>query len=295
MIVVIGSPSEPMVRDVFEGLRVRAVLLPIDELPATIRIAATCNDGAFLLEDRRIEFADIAAVYQRVGFHPTELFEEFTPEQAAFAQRECNCLLNAILNSLRGRVVNRPSAAGSNASKPFQIGLIERHGWRVPRTLVTNQPSAAKAFYDAHHGQVIYKSVSYVRSIVQVMSDADLPRLDALRNCPIQLQERIEGFDLRVHVVGERVFASRMHTAASDYRYDRDLEVTPYPISDELAQRCIRLARHLNLELAGIDLRMMPDGEVCCFEVNPSPAFSWYEARTDQPITEAVCELLMNS
>jgi hypothetical protein len=33
----------------------------------------------------------------------------------------------------------------------------------------------------------------------------------------------------------------------------------------------------------GIDLKVTPDDEVCCFEVNPSPAFSYYEGSTGQP------------
>ena len=36
---------------------------------------------------------------------------------------------------------------------------------------MTNVPEEALSFYDAMQGQVIYKSVSYVRSIVQVMQD----------------------------------------------------------------------------------------------------------------------------
>ena len=55
----------------------------------------------------------------------------------------------------------------------------------------------------------------------------------------------------------------------------------------------IDLARILDMEIAGVDLRITPDGEAYCFEVNPSPAFSWYEVRTGQPITSALCDLLM--
>jgi len=48
----------------------------------------------------------------------------------------------------------------------------------------------------------------------------------------------------------------------------------------------------MGLGFAGIDLRRTPDGELICFEVNPSPAFSYYEAQTGQPIAEALAAYL---
>jgi D-alanine-D-alanine ligase-like ATP-grasp enzyme len=49
----------------------------------------------------------------------------------------------------------------------------------------------------------------------------------------------------------------------------------------------------MSLPLAGIDLRRTASGEWYCFEVNPSPGFSFYEDATGQPISEAVATLLM--
>ena len=51
----------------------------------------------------------------------------------------------------------------------------------------------------------------------------------------------------------------------------------------------------MNLPLAGIDLRRTPQGEWYCFEVNPSPAFTYYEQITGQPISQAVALLLANA
>lgn len=80
---------------------------------------------------------------------------------------------------------------------PIRPSLFGPLGFRVPRTLVTNRPEAALAFYEEMDGQVIYKSTSYVRSIVKRMEPEDLERLDTLANCPLQIQEAIEGFDVR--------------------------------------------------------------------------------------------------
>jgi len=190
------------------------------------------------------------------------------------------------------RVLNRYSTMGSNYSKPYQLQLIAEHGLGVPQTLVTNDPELVRAFH-CEHGRVIYKSVSSERSIVKELDAADLARLEAIRWCPVQFQAYVEGTDVRVHTIGERVFATAITTAATDYRYAHRqtgdaaaFEAIELP--NEIAERCVALARGLGLGFAGIDLRITPGGQAVCFEVNPSPVYSYYEAHTGQPIAAAV-------
>ena len=128
------------------------------------------------------------------------------------------------------------------------------------------------------------------------MSAAELDRLDAVRACPVQFQAYVPGFDVRVHTVGDEVFATRIDSPGTDYRYaahdDDGTRLEPYDLPDDLARRCCQLAAGLGLAFTGIDLRITPDGDVYCFEVNPSPAYSYYEAHTDQPIASAVARYL---
>jgi glutathione synthase/RimK-type ligase-like ATP-grasp enzyme len=106
----------------------------------------------------------------------------------------------------------------------------------------------------------------------------------------------VEGTNVRVHTVGTQIFATVIHTSATDYRYaarqGSEVELQKFTLPDALAQRCLGLSRALGLAFAGIDLKLTPRGEVYCFEVNPSPAFSYYEAHTGQPIARAVAHYL---
>jgi glutathione synthase/RimK-type ligase-like ATP-grasp enzyme len=68
----------------------------------------------------------------------------------------------------------------------------------------------------------------------------------------------------------------------------------PTEVPAAVGQACLRLARRLDLVLAGIDLKHTPEGEYYCFEVNPSPGFLYYEQHTGQPISAALAELLRN-
>jgi hypothetical protein len=48
----------------------------------------------------------------------------------------------------------------------------------------------------------------------------------------------------------------------------------------------------LGLRFSGIDLRALESGEVVCFEVNPCPAYAYYEGHTGQPIAAALARHL---
>jgi glutathione synthase/RimK-type ligase-like ATP-grasp enzyme len=193
------------------------------------------------------------------------------------------------------KVMNRLGAMGSNQSKPYQAQLIAQAGFLIPPTLVTNDPDEARAFVETHR-RVVYKSISAVRSVVHELDRPRLRDLEKIRYLPTQFQAFIPGENLRVHVAGEQVFGAQIETPAVDYRYASqdglDVEIKAVYIEEELAGRCLALSRALGLPLCGIDLKRTPQGEVYCFEANPSPAFSFYQEQTGQDVAAAVVEYL---
>lgn len=193
-------------------------------------------------------------------------------------------------------VVNRPGAMQSNASKPLQCQLIAAAGFAVPETLVTDNEDDARAFW-REHGRIIYKSTSGIRSIVRELDDVSARRLALVAALPTQFQAFVPGVDIRAHVVGSRVLAAEIRTSAMDYRYaERDgaaPEFAAVELPDAVAERCVGLAGALGLPLAGIDLRRRPDGEYVCFEVNPMPAYTYFESNTGLGITDAIVRLLV--
>jgi glutathione synthase/RimK-type ligase-like ATP-grasp enzyme len=195
------------------------------------------------------------------------------------------------------RVVNRSGPMASNASKPFQAQLIRAHGFSVPETIVTNDPDEVRHFV-RRHGRVVYKSISGVRSVVTLLDEAATHRLGDIRWCPVQFQSYVGGTNFRVHVVDREVIATAIVTDATDYRYasragaDPPL-LEPVDLPGDLAERCVSLTRALGLAVGGVDLKRAADGQWYCFEVNPSPAFSYYEEHTGQPIARAIARYLV--
>lgn len=196
-------------------------------------------------------------------------------------------------------VINRPSAMASNSSKPYQAIQIQSFaGFDIPDTLITTDPKAALEFWK-YHGTVIYKSISGVRSIVSRLNSGHLERIKDVSWCPTQFQEYVAGDDYRIHVVGdEEIFACKIISKADDYRYASryglSTKILSCTIPLNVQERCISLAKNMGLVVAGIDLRYSPDSNRWyCFEVNPSPAFTYYQNSTGQQIDKAIALLLI--
>lgn len=308
MILVAGIPDERPVALVtaaldamganyrlFDQRRVASVGL-------TLEIADASEGGAvggtLTLEGEKVSLSQVTGMFLRLmddrllpgvaGLPPG------APERAR--SRRLHELLLRFADLSPGRVLNRPTDSASNHSKPYQAQLIRAAGFDIPETLITNEPATAREFMErtwSTGGNVIYKSVSGVRSIVRRAEQKDFARLDLIRWCPTQFQRHVAGTDIRVHVVGGTALAATISSAATDYRYAaRETGVSPNIASCELEPRiemiCIHLAEKLRLPLAGIDLRRTPEGRYVCFEVNPSPAFSYYEEQTGLPIAARI-------
>jgi glutathione synthase/RimK-type ligase-like ATP-grasp enzyme len=266
------------------------------EISCTLDVAERV-EGVLELAAEAMAFDEIGAVYARpyeswrvlgrAGHapHSDEVRHGAALDQALYAW----------LDVADALVINRPSAMASNGSKPYQAELIRAQGFRVPETLVTTDPDAAREFV-VRHGAVIYKSVSGVRSIVSRVTEEAMARLDDVAWCPTQFQAQVPGVDYRVHAVGERIFACEIRTEADDYRYagrrSIPVEMTVAELPNDITERCVALSRSLGLELSGVDLRRTAEGEWYCFEVNPSPGFTYYEQAAGQPIAAAVADLL---
>jgi hypothetical protein len=292
LVLLWGVGNEQPLAAVRKELRILGVpTFELDQRAAQqtgIELSVGCGlEGEIRVRNRRIDLAEITAAYLR----PYVLAREdgAAPRGTLTVEHAMTCwsMMTPAL------VVNRPQAMAANGSKPCQMEQIRELGFRVPETLLTTDPDAARDFWE-RHGDVVYKSVSGTRSIVSRLRPAHAKRLVNVSHCPTQFQEYVPGTDYRVHVAGEDLFASEIVSDADDYRYParHRVEIRACRLPEEVGTRCRRLAGATRLPVAGIDLRRTPDGEWYCFEVNPSPAFTYYESRARQPIGRAIARFL---
>lgn len=303
MILLWGLPGEEPLEAVRHALRRRGAAVAfldqrrVLETEVELTVGATVG-GRLRVGCEEIDLAEVTAAYvrphdsrrmpavERAGAESVEEGHAVSVEDAMVSW----------LDIAPALVVNRPSAMASNTSKPYQAAIIREHGFGTPDTLITTDPEAARAFHAEHH-RVIYKSISGVRSVVAPFDPGDGERLRDLAWCPTQFQERLAGTDVRVHVVGEELFASEIASQATDYRYAAQQGATcamrEVELPADCGDRCRALAAAMELPVAGIDLRRTPAGDWTCFEVNPCPGFSYFQGATGQPIDDAIARLLI--
>jgi glutathione synthase/RimK-type ligase-like ATP-grasp enzyme len=296
-VLIVGAPDDPHTIAVARGVQARGAepaVLDFADVPARVELAFTGARGRLRVDERDLELARVRAVYWRTA-NPTRASPRLRADLREFAEREARWALESMLLQLSARLVNAPAAVAAHRCKPAQSARVAALGVAIPATLVANAPDDIRSFCGAHPGGVVVKPIgggAYVRRL----ADSDLRRDDSMRASPMQYQQYVPGDDLRIYVVGERVFAGRIVTddpARVDFRTDPTHRSEPLALTPGEADTCRAIARALDLELAGIDVRRDPDGRWWFLEANPSPMFLRFEADTGHPIGAALVDRLM--
>jgi len=134
------------------------------------------------------------------------------------------------------------------------------------------------------------------------LTEAHLAKLDGVSFAPCIFQELVpKKVELRVTVIGEKVFATEIHSqvhakSSVDFRAHYDLGRTPYfahTLPRAVAQKILAVNADLGLVFGAYDLILTPDGRYVFLEVNQQGQFLWLEEQTGQPLLENFCSLLI--
>lgn len=258
---------------------------------------------------RDLLFDDIGSVWFR---HPPlfRFHSDMSPAERRFADREAQLALGGLLRSLDCLWVNHPDKVRAAEYQPLLLKLGTEAGFKVPRSLITNNSESALTFFDQCDGQVIYKPLGGADlpaldgaeplSVYTSMVERDQLRLvDAVGATPCLFQEYIQKkTELRLTIIGDEVFPVQIdsqHTpeCSVDRRrgYDR-LRYRVCRLPRDVREMCLRLTRRLGLVFATVDIVMTPEGEYVFLGINPSGKWLWLESVTGLPMTQAMADLL---
>jgi glutathione synthase/RimK-type ligase-like ATP-grasp enzyme len=129
------------------------------------------------------------------------------------------------------------------------------------------------------------------------VESSDLDELESVRFAPVIFQEYVDGVDLRVTVVGHKIFAAEIDARKTRYPVDMrmvvgDASVRPTKLPSKIEKLLMKLQRRLGLYYGAIDIRRTLQGEYFFLEVNPAGQWLFVEQRTGLPISQAVADLL---
>ncbi len=207
--------------------------------------------GFIKLDGERIDINAIYSVYQR-WVNIEDVYGHSGPDQNLEQSRSVMRACIDLFDILPVRMVNHRRPMMSNNSKPYQSLLIRQAGFDIPETLITNDPHSLGEFIQEHR-QVIYKSIGSTRSIVARLDHKNLHKVNQLPNLPTQFQRMIQGFNLRVHVIGRRVFATKILSRDTDYRYASQhgnyADFQAFELNSELRKKCIASGTLMRIRL----------------------------------------------
>ena len=254
---------------------------------------------------------DIRAIYYRR--HRLPVFpEELDSGTREFCARETSWFLRGALLTRKAEWMNHPTNTTVAEAKLAQLDSATRLGFRIPSTLATNDPQAARTFFEKHRGQIVAKPVrsgyiNHVKSQSSIFTsrvdESALSDLDSLSLAPVIFQEHLaKKYDLRVTVVATTVFATAIHSqtdpaARTDWRATErpDLPHTRYELQKEMADRCIQLTQALGLTFGAIDFILTPQGDHVFLEINPAGQWAWLQDSTGDPIAETIAMWLQET
>ncbi|MBT2468511.1 ATP-grasp ribosomal peptide maturase [Streptomyces sp. ISL-66] len=255
--------------------------------------------GRMLTPSRAARLDDVRSVYWRRPTWPT--FPHLSPDDARFAAAQTRYGLGGVLHALTDPLwVNHPLRNAEADYKPHQLAHAERLDLAVPATLITNDPGEAREFVAAHPA-VIHKTLratSYQRDGIPVVSWAEQVTADEIddrvRVAPHLFQLRVDkACDVRVLIVGRRVFAVRIESDLLDWRRDYSaLAYSVITLPTPLESALLAFLDAFGLASGSFDLAVDRAGTYWLLELNPNGQWGWLEERTGLPMSAAFADLL---
>jgi hypothetical protein len=324
MILVVTEDEDLHADHVITSLRRRGAACPEvvrfnpARFPSAAELSLSCTAGGQVrrhlrLDGDTIDLDRVTAVWYRRPRLP-EPHAEITDEKVRqCVADECQWILNDLWHSLDCRWVPAlPSVIRRAELKAAQLKLAGALGFALPATLLTNSPDAFLGFYRQQNADVISK-LAGGRSFMlgfgeqfmrytEGVSRRDAGYADSVRYTPVLFQSYVpKKVELRVTVVGQRVFAAEIHSQASHHtrhdwrRYDFSQTVyRPHGLPQDVERRCVQLVERLGLCFGAIDMILTPDDEYVFLEINPNGQYLWIEDLTGLAISDALCDLLIS-
>ncbi|KRV49150.1 hypothetical protein AQ490_21315 [Wenjunlia vitaminophila] len=262
--------------------------------------------GRLRTTSREVELEEVAAVYYRRPTPYAARYAHLPAQQRDFATNEARHGLGGVLNSLHGVVyVNHPAAVARADVKPTQLLAASRLGLVIPPTLVTNDAEQARKFA-AGHQRIVYKTF-------RGLPHGDGERAGAIwtqRVAPDTFDDSLtvtahlfqtevpKTADVRVTVVGRRVFAQRIAApnGALDWRrgdWD-ELVHAPVTVPVLVVRALFAYLATFELVFGCFDFALTGDGDDpqqwTFLECNPNGQWGWLPDADE--ITEAFADIL---
>ncbi len=211
--------------------------------------------------------------------------------------------------------INHPAQNFKASHKIEQLTRAKRFGFKIPATLVTNEPEQAKQFVACQTKGTVVKPLAsgYIErsdpsndTIIYTRKFAEEHHflLDVIEMCPIMFQQRIEKqIDVRMTVLDDQIVAVGL-TALDEKGQQRldirrnnmtDLSYKFIEVPDIISVRVKSLLKSYGLRFAALDFAIMTDASWVFFEINPNGQWAWLDLDAETDIAGFFANTLLDA
>lgn len=269
------------------------------EFPHAERLTWTPGSGLRSHADHGIDCKEVTAVWWRRGGPATVSPRISDRNVQRFCAGESRDFVEGAFAAMMPAVVNDPWAERRAGLKLYQLRVAADLGLRIPDTVVSSDSESIRLFL-REHPRAVVKTLrnDYPTGVpTRVCTPEDFPPL-ATSFAPSIVQELVVcQADIRLLVVGERVFAAELRRPDANERVDWRVTASgnwrPRELPDDMTAAVLTLTHRLGLEMASMDFRLTPKGEYVFLEVNANGQFLFLEVDAGLPVSEAVARHLV--
>jgi glutathione synthase/RimK-type ligase-like ATP-grasp enzyme len=282
-----------------------------EEFPHACSVSLDVQGGRVQGEIRNADHAvaldDVCAAWYR---RARNLFEgsrlSLTSERLDnYVRAQSTATLAALCDCLQTLWVGHPYKLRRAEVKALQLVKASEAGLTTPHTLISNDQAQVATFVEA-----LGDTECAIKPLIALgVTDAQGYRLPltttlppghslaSVAAAPTIFQPYVEkAFELRCVVIGERVFAAKIHSQASeDTRRDwraGEAEHEPFALPDDIEASIRRLMDSFGLNFASLDMIVTPEGEFVFLELNPNGQWLWLELELGLPLVASMADLL---
>lgn len=314
MVLIVSQKNDSHVDFLLERLnkqrRKKIVRFNTEEFPTSASLMLSDNPS-LIISEKKYFLYDVSSIWYRRPADPCISDQVKDAVAKKYAMDESWNLLNSLWEGMTWPLwVNKPSRIKIAKHKWAQSLIANQIGFICPKTLATNNPNEAQDFCKEVGNAIVkpiykghFKADDGWKMIYTNPISIKDGRIKDVELAPAIFQEYIpKKIELRVTVVRNQVFACAIESQKNlktqhDWRH-YDLDNTPhYPavLPEKIAQMCIKLLHHYELEFGAIDLILTPDDQYVFLELNPNGQWAWIEDMSGLPICSAMINLLFSN
>lgn len=225
----------------------------------------------------------------------------YPPEQEDIINNDCrSSLLGGLVTCFEGYWLSHPHATERAGNKLYQLSVANRMGFRVPKTLISQDPESVQSFVSGlPGGRAIAKTVAGggkgMFLFTQFVTESDLLTDASITVCPAIYQEYIAGdTHIRLNCFGDASYAGKIVSPELDWRPNLDVPVTAWDVPQSVHTDVRATLDAMGLEMGVVDLKLTPEGDLVWLEVNPQGQFLFLEPLTEIPLTKIFADYLVS-